>query len=422
MMQGAATAATTSVSGPSSSWSRATHGRAASLASRHAGLAAAASSFGHRGALAAAAPQLPLLRVRGGGCRLRPLSLLSDGGRNGEVAKAAAAAAASVPADDAGDAARGESAGAGGIAATVQLGAMIVAWYLLNIYFNIYNKQVLGALPLPLPYSITAFQLAFGSVLIFLMWATKLHPAPRLSASQLGKIAPLALGHMLGTVFTNMSLGKVAVSFTHTIKASEPFFTVLLSGLFLGEVPSLPVLGSLVPIVGGVALASFTEVSFNWTGFWSAMASNLTNQSRNVLSKKLLAGDKDAMDDINLFSVITVLSFLLSCPLMLFAEGVKFTPGYLRSTGLNLQELCVRAVLAGFCFHGYQKLSYLILSRVSPVTHSVANCVKRVVVIVSSVLFFSTPISPVNALGTGAALGGVFLYSRLTRTKKPKNA
>ncbi|KAG2586728.1 phosphoenolpyruvate/phosphate translocator 3, chloroplastic-like [Panicum virgatum] len=423
-MQGAAAAAT-SVSG--ASWSGATRGRASALASRHAGLAAAfssSSSFGTRGALAAA-PTLPLLRVRGG-CRLRPLSLLSDSDRNGEVAMpaAAAAAAASVPADDvsAGARARGEGAGADGIAATVQLGAMIVAWYLLNIYFNIYNKQVLGALPLPLPYTITAFQLAFGSLLIFLMWATRLHPAPRISAAQLGKIAPLALGHMLGTVFTNMSLGKVAVSFTHTIKASEPFFTVLLSALFLGEVPSLPVLGSLVPIVGGVALASFTEVSFNWTGFWSAMASNLTNQSRNVLSKKLLAADKDAMDDINLFSVITILSFLLSCPLMLFAEGIKFTPGYLQSTGLNLQELCVRAALAGLCFHGYQKLSYLILSRVSPVTHSVANCVKRVVVIVSSVIFFSTPISPVNALGTGAALGGVFLYSRLTRTKKPKNA
>jgi hypothetical protein len=38
------------------------------------------------------------------------------------------------------------------------------------------------------------------------------------------------------------------------------------------------------------------------------------------------------MDDINLFSLITVLSFLLSCPLMLLAEGVKFSPAYLQST------------------------------------------------------------------------------------------
>jgi Triose-phosphate Transporter family len=49
-------------------------------------------------------------------------------------------------------------------------------------------------------------------------------------------ILPLALVHTMGNLFTNMSLGKVAVSFTHTIKAMEPFFSVLLSAIFLGEV------------------------------------------------------------------------------------------------------------------------------------------------------------------------------------------
>jgi solute carrier family 35 protein E1 len=88
-----------------------------------------------------------------------------------------------------------------------------------------------------------------------------------------------------------MSLGKVAVSFTHTIKAMEPFFSVLLSAIFLGEVifypyinamhlcfklyeihlfymalqlPTIWVVLSLLPIVGGVGLASLTEASFNW--------------------------------------------------------------------------------------------------------------------------------------------------------------
>ncbi|KAM0851962.1 hypothetical protein ACQ4PT_052089 [Festuca glaucescens] len=379
---------------------------AASATSRHAGVASCSTS---RHAIAP-------LRVRGQ-VPVVPLSLSLLSARRPARTRTALAAAAATTAELA-PAATSDS---GGIAGAVQLGAMIVAWYLLNIYFNIYNKQVLQALPFPLPYTITAFQLGFGSLVILFMWAARLHPLPNLSAAQLAKIAPLAAGHMLGTVFTNMSLGAVAVSFTHTIKASEPFFTVLLSAFFLGEWPSLLVLGSLVPIVGGVALASLTEVSFNWVGFWSAMASNLLNQTRNVLSKRLLGGEEEeSMDDINLFSLITVLSFLLSCPLMLLAEGVKFSPAYFQSTGLNLQDLCVRAALAGLCFHGYQKISYMILARVSPVTHSVANCVKRVVVIVSSVLFFRTPISPVNALGTGAALGGVYLYSRLKKSK-PKS-
>ncbi|VAH02966.1 unnamed protein product [Triticum turgidum subsp. durum] len=139
---------------------------------------------------------------------------------------------------------------------------MILVWYLLNIYFNIYNKLVLKAVPFP--YTITTFQFASGSFFITLMWLLNLHPKPRLSLQQYAKILPLALIHMMGNVFTNMSLGKVAVSFTHTIKAMEPFFSVLFSVLLLGQTPSLLVVGSLVPLVGGVVLASMTEVSFNW--------------------------------------------------------------------------------------------------------------------------------------------------------------
>ncbi len=40
----------------------------------------------------------------------------------------------------------------------------------------------------------------------------------------------------------------------------EPFFSVLLSALFLGEKATAPVLLTLLPIVGGVAAASVSEV------------------------------------------------------------------------------------------------------------------------------------------------------------------
>ncbi|XP_047170823.1 triose phosphate/phosphate translocator, non-green plastid, chloroplastic-like [Vigna umbellata] len=186
------------------------------------------------------------------------------------------------------------------------------------------------------------------------------------------------------------------------------------------QMPTFWVFSSLIPIVGGVALASMTEVSFNWIGFITAMAANVTNQSRNVLSKKMMTSEEESLDIINLYGVLTMISFMFLVPYALLVEGVKFSPSYLQyaaSQGLNIRELCVRAIFSAFCFHAYQQVSYMILEMVSPVTHSVANSVKRVVIIVSSVIFFQTPVSPVNAIGTAIALVGVFLYSRAKRIK-----
>lgn len=39
----------------------------------------------------------------------------------------------------------------------------------------------------------------------------------------------------------------------------------------------------------------------------------------------------------------------------------------------------MRLLSAGICFHSYQQLSYMILSRVAPVTHSIGNCEAGVV-------------------------------------------
>ena len=41
----------------------------------------------------------------------------------------------------------------------------------------------------------------------------------------------------------------------------------------------------------------------------------------------------------------------------------------------------------------------MILQRVSPVTHSIGNCLKRVIVIVTSVIVFQNPMSRQNMIG-----------------------
>ncbi|MEW5310472.1 MAG: hypothetical protein WDW38_002269 [Sanguina aurantia] len=315
---------------------------------------------------------------------------------------------------------------------TLTLGALFAGWYAANIAFNIYNKQVLAVFPHPL--TCTAAQFIVGSLIAGLLWLSGSVKRPTVNVAMLTSIAPLAVVHTLGNLLTNVSLGSVAVSFTHTIKAMEPFFSVLLSALFLGDKPSIPVLLTLIPIVGGVAVASLAEASFNWTGFLSAMGSNLTFQSRNVLSKKLMtqkssggssgsgsgsAATPPPLDNISLFSIITVLSAVLLVPVALAREGAVMLPTSLEAAGvLHPQLLATQLAMSGLCFHAYQQFSYMILQRVSPVTHSIGNCVKRVIVIVASLLAFQNPMSMHSAVGTGVALLGVFAYSQIKRVKQ----
>jgi len=307
-----------------------------------------------------------------------------------------------------------------GTADTLYLGMLFGGWYLFNIWFNIYNKKALKAFPYPL--TCTAIQFGVGSLMALTTWLLRIHPRPQIDADTIKNISPLAVVHSLGNTLTNVSLGRVAVSFTHTIKAMEPFFSVLLSAMFLGEKATAPVLLTLLPIVGGVAAASVSEVTFDWGGFAAAMGSNVSFQSRNVLSKKFM-GQIKGLDNINLFGIITMLSFCLLAPVALLMEGVRFTPSAMRAAGiLNTQEVTKHILIAALCFHSYQQVSYMILQRVSPVTHSIGNCLKRVIVIVASVIVFQNPMSRQNMLGTAVALAGVFAYSQVKRLSGKKKA
>ena len=60
-------------------------------------------------------------------------------------------------------------------------------------------------------------------------------------------------------------------------------------------------------------------------------------------------------------------------------------------------------------------VSLSVLARMSPVSHSLVNLFKRVVVIGASVAVFRNPVSPLNALGMLLASAGVACYSHASR-------
>lgn len=291
----------------------------------------------------------------------------------------------------------------------IELGSLFGLWYLFNVYFNIFNKQVLSVFPFPL--TVTTIHFGLGGLATLAIWGVNLYPLPPYSHDLMVGVIPVAIFHSLGNLFTNWSVREVNVSFTHVVKSLEPFIAVAITFLIMHKTPTVLVVASLFPTVLGVSLASLSEISFNWTGFWSAMASNLTFQLRNVLSKQILTQD-NGFDNINFFSVITLQAFIIVLPFALVVEFPNQDSKTL-NTENDIRKVVTKIFPAAFCFHAYQQVSYMILQRVTPVTHSIGNCLKRMVVIVASVVFFRIPVSGTNAIGIGLAILGVFAYSQV---------
>lgn len=301
---------------------------------------------------------------------------------------------------------------------TLQLAVVFGLWYFQNIIFNIYNKKVLNIFPFP--WLLASFQLLAGSVWMFFLWSFNLQPYPKISKDFIFALLGPALFHTIGHISACVSFSKVAVSFTHVIKSSEPVFSVVFSS-FLGDSYPLTVWLSILPIVMGCSLAAVTEVSFNPQGLWGALISNVGFVLRNIYSKKSLQNFKE-VNGLNLYGLISIVSLLYLFPVAIFVEGSQWVEGYQRAIVAvgKPSVFYLWVIISGIFYHLYNQSSYQALDEISPLTFSVGNTMKRVVVIVATVLVFRNPVRPLNALGSAIAIFGTFLYSQATTARKMK--
>ncbi|KAF5814983.1 putative triose phosphate/phosphoenolpyruvate translocator, sugar phosphate transporter [Helianthus annuus] len=291
----------------------------------------------------------------------------------------------------------------------VKIGFYFATWWFLNVIFNIYNKKVLNAFPFP--WLTSTLSLAAGSLIMLISWATKVAEAPNTDVEFWKSLFPVALAHTIGHVAATVSMSKVAVSFTHIIKSGEPAFSVLVSRFILGETFPLPVYLSLVPIIGGCGLAALTELNFNMTGFMGAMISNLAFVFRNIFSKRGMKGK--SVSGMNYYACLSLLSLLILTPFAIAVEGPQlWAVGWQKAITEIGPHFIWWVAAQSIFYHLYNQVSYMSLDEISPLTFSIGNTMKRISVIVSSIIIFRTPVQPVNALGAAIAVLGTFLYSQ----------
>ena len=292
-----------------------------------------------------------------------------------------------------------------------------LGWYAMSIVYSLLNKEVLEVWKFPC--TSAAVQLLVGSLWIGLMWTplptlglrptsrlkrlAPLRAPPRLTGEQLREVGRVAVWLALGHVLSTVAPAYGTVAFTNVVKTLEPLFTCLFSAVLLRQIFSARVYLSLLPVIGGVAVASASEISFSSVSLLSGLLSNVCFALRAISAKRLMSQPVgENMHAQNLYAVLTMLALVAILPLALAIEGPRLLQGTADTiAAVGAAKFGRMLLLCGLSHYLYNECAFVALSSIHPVSHAVANTIKRIAVIVVSVRIpkhWPKPIAPAPTL------------------------
>ncbi|CAK7197742.1 hypothetical protein SEUCBS139899_000390 [Sporothrix eucalyptigena] len=333
---------------------------------------------------------------------------------------------------------------------------LCVLWYGSSALTNTSSKSILNAFEKPA--TLTIVQFASVSIFCFLLsWLASIFPSLKRSmpflkhgirypsADIVRTTLPLAGFQIAGHLLSSTATTKIPVSLVHTIKGLSPLFTVFAYRIFLDiRYPTTTYL-SLIPLTLGVMLACSGSHSFNGgqlLGILYALVATGIFVTQNIVSKKLfneasraeaegLGAQARKLDKLNLLCYSSGMAFLITGPIWLWSEGIDLLGDFLYDGSLDLSEgpgsfdhgrLFIEFVFNGFFHFAQNMLAFVLLSRVSPVTYSVASLIKRVFVISVAIVWFRSPTTWVQAIGIGLTFIGLYFYDRTNQNKADRRA
>lgn len=224
------------------------------------------------------------------------------------------------------------------------------------------------------------------------------------SARERKHILLLGLLRFLVIIAGLISLSFVAASFSETVKASSPIFTVAAAWLLTGERTPLPVQMTLVPIIVGLAVAVKGELSFTVVGFTAAIVLNCLECVQNVQCSSLIRKKcLFSSSELQYYTTLSALVVLFPFAVVRFIGGDLPLPSQAQTWGMLIG--------AGMVYYLQSALAFSLMSHYSPVTMSVLNTAKRALIICCSSLYFGNIITCTTMFGTVVTLLGSALYS-----------
>ncbi|XLU53898.1 hypothetical protein S245_048546, partial [Arachis hypogaea] len=199
---------------------------------------------------------------------------------------------------------------------------VVISWYSSNIGVLLLNKYLLSNYGFKYPVFLTMCHMMMCSLLSFIAISImQVVPLQNIqSKRQFAKICFLSLVFCFSVVCGNISLNYIPVSFNQAIGATTPFFTAVFAYFMTSKREAWVTYCTLLPVVGGVIIATGGERSFHLFGFLICVSSTAARAFKSVLQSILLSSEGEKLNSMNLLLYMAPIAMLVLLPATLLME------------------------------------------------------------------------------------------------------
>lgn len=332
----------------------------------------------------------------------------------------------------------------------VKITCFCLVWYAVSAVSSNITKEILRRFPHPT--SLTEFQFLISSMFCVLtIWLVnnnrswieftptgalpsreQFHKARttwnliRPGEKVIRTTLPMGIFQFVGHITSHQATSLIPVSLVHSVKALSPLTTVLAYRLWFEIKYAHVTYLTLIPLMSGVILTCFgnntnmKSIKGFYKGIAYAFISMIIFVSQNIFAKKILTWSdstlpieekrqkEEKIDKITILLYCSLFGFAFTLPVYLISE---FSNEQLTLWDLNTSVVFL-LLLHGVSHFMQAMLAFHLIGLVTPVNYSIANILKRIVVIAMALVWERESVNSVQGLGLVFTMGGLYAYDR----------